>query len=217
MKRYLNYIISIFSMRKILFKDISLLSYWDEKSQFTKYTRIGPWVRLLDSQIGSYTRISKGCSIVHAKIGKFCSLAANIQIGAGRHPLNYLSTNQVFYNHNKLQNRWVKKIDFEENLQINIGSDVWIGTDSFIMGGVNIGHGAVIGAKSLVTKDIPPYAIAAGIPAKVIKYRFSPDVIQKLLKLKWWEFDEATIDHNIELFREPNINLDILNKFFPDN
>lgn len=217
MKRYLNYLISIFSLRKIVYKDISLFSYWDKKSDFTKYTRLGSHVRLLNSQLGKYTRISKGCSIVYTKIGNFCSVAGNVQIGAGRHPLNYLSTNQVFYNFNKLQNKWVHKIDFQENLQINIGSDVWIGTDSFIMGGVNIGHGAVIGAKSLVTKDIPPYAIAVGMPAKVIKYRFPPEVIEKLLKIKWWDFDDATIEQHIELFREPNIDLDTLNKYFPDN
>lgn len=74
-----------------------------------------------------------------------------------------------------------------------IGSDVWIGTDVMILSGVNIGHGAIIAARSVVTHDVPPYTIAAGVPAKVIRRRFSNEIIEKMLTIKWWEWDEARI------------------------
>ncbi|MDM9632796.1 CatB-related O-acetyltransferase [Robiginitalea aurantiaca] len=211
MQRYLNYLKSIFSLKKIFYRDVSVFSFWDKDSSFTKYSRIGPFVRLLNSSIGKYTRISKGCSLVYCEVGKFCSLSSKIQVGAGRHPLNYLSSNQIFYNKNTLSNKWVKSIQYEQNLPVTIGNDVWIGTDCLIMGGVKIGDGAVIGAKALVTKDIPPYAIVGGVPAKIIKYRFSPEIIEKLLEIKWWDFSDEKISENIEIFRKPDISLEDLN------
>lgn len=214
-KRIVQYIVSILSPKKIFYKDVSLFSYWDADSTFTKHTRIGPKVRLLKSHVGKYTRISKGCSVVFSKIGNFCSLAADVQVGAGRHPLSYASTSQIFYNPNTLTDQWVKAIKYPQNLPITIGSDVWLGTNCFIMGGVNIGHGAVVAAKAVVTKDIPPFAIVGGIPAKVIKYRFSPEVIERLLEIKWWNLKDEEITEKIGFFRESEITLQILDTYFP--
>ena len=215
MKRYLRYLISIFSWKKISYPDVSLFSYWDDNSTFTKYTKIGYGVRLLGSHIGKYTRISKNCSLLFTSIGNFSSLAGNIQLGAGRHPLSHASTSQLFYNTNSLFNKWVKPIDYKQNLPIKIGNDVWIGSNCFIKGGITIGDGVVIGTRSVVTKDIPPYAIVAGVPAKIIRYRFGPEVIAKLMEIKWWDFTDAKIDELIDFFREPDITLDVLNKYFP--
>lgn len=214
-KRIVQYIVSILSPKKIFYKDVSWFSYWDGDSTFTKNTRIGPKVRLLKSHVGNYTRISKGCSVVFSKIGNFCSLASDVQVGAGRHPLNYASTSQIFYNPNTLNDKWVKPIKYPQNLPINIGSDVWLGTNCFIMGGVTIGHGAVVAAKAVVTKDIPPYAIVGGIPAKLIKYRFSPEVIERLLEIEWWNLDDNQITEKIGFFRESEITLQVLDIYFP--
>ena len=215
MQRYLNYLISLFSYRKILYKDVSLFSYWDENSNFTKYTKIGPFVRLFNSHVGKYSRVSKGCSLLFTSIGNFCSLSDHVQLGAGRHPLNYASTSQLFYNYNSLSNQWVRPISLEQNLPITIGSDVWIGSRSLVMGGVNIGHGAVVGSRALVTKNVPPYAIVAGVPAKVIKYRFSQEIIDRLLQIQWWEFNDKKIHEHIDFFRDPDITLEKLDIYFP--
>ncbi|PTD94248.1 hypothetical protein C9439_03990 [archaeon SCG-AAA382B04] len=84
--------------------------------------------------------------------------------------------------------------------KIDIGCDVWVGADSTILGGVNVGHGAIIGADSVVTKDVEPYSIVAGNPAKHIKYRFSEKIRNQLLELKWWEWDEEKIERNKKFF-----------------
>lgn len=128
--------------------------------------------------IGSYCYIGRYCYLTKVKIGNYCSIANNVSIGQGEHDLNKISTNSLFYEN-----------PFEELTQkdCEIGHDVWIGVDSVVKRGVTIGNGAVIGANSVVTKDIPPYAIAIGSPAKVIKYRFDQQKINMIEKSKWWK------------------------------
>lgn len=84
-------------------------------------------------------------------------------------------------------------MEYDCNREVIIGNDVWIGAGVFIKGGIKIGDGAVIAAHAVVTKDVPPYAIVGGVPAKILKYRFTDDVIRKLLDLKWWDYDIAAI------------------------
>ncbi len=215
MKRYLRYLSSIFSLRKLFYRDVAWTSYWDEHSSFTRDTKLGPFVRLLHTSVGPYTRISKGCSLIFTEVGKFCSFGIGVQLGAGRHPIHMAATSQLFYNANSLKNDWVHPITYDQNLPIKVGNDVWIGSEALIMGGVTIGDGAVIGARSLVTKDIPPYAIAVGMPARVIKYRFEPEVIARLLEIRWWDFSEEEIHKHIGFFREQEITLEVLDQYFP--
>ena len=124
------------------------------------------------------------------KIGKFCSLASNIIIGPGEHPLNYLSSSPFFY----MEDLGFRKGVSETFIKpCEIGNDAWIGSNVFIRSGVKIGDGAVIGAGAVVTKDVPPYAVAVGVPAKILKYRFDEKTIEELLELKWWELDNKVI------------------------
>ena len=124
-------------------------------------------------------------------IGSFCSLASNISIGPGDHPLNYLSSSSFFYMDNL---GWSDKQGINIFLKhCIIGNDVWIGDNVFIKGGITIGDGAVIGAGAVVVKDVPPYAVVGGVPAKIIKYRFDDAIIQKLLKIKWWDFPDEIL------------------------
>ena len=128
-------------------------------------------------------------------IGSFCSIGADVTIGHGIHPLNFLSTSPYLY-FNILgfkKKKMVSHDEYWETEPIQIGNDVWIGDGVFIKNGIIIGDGAIIGAKAVVTKDVPPYAIVAGIPAKIIKYRFNKSIIKKLLQLKWWNLDEKII------------------------
>lgn len=121
-------------------------------------------------------------------IGRYCSISSNVYIGLTNHHMDYLSTG-------------ITNKDFITDISIqplkdftNIGCDVWIGAGAIILNGVKIGHGAVIGAGSVVTKDIPAYGIAVGNPARVIKYRFPDDIIEDLLKLQWWTLPAELID-----------------------
>ena len=137
---------------------------------------------------------------INAEIGKFVSIGRNSLIGGGMHALDYVSTSSVFYGEE------IK----EKNTSVIIGNDVWIGNNVYIKPGLKIGTGAVIGANAVVKKDVPDYAIVAGVPAKLVRYRFSPEVRQRLLASKWWELP---LDEIKKLsYREPEKFLDDLEK-----
>ena len=178
---------------KIRFKKVII----DKGCSFDSKSVIHPNVHLLEnciinnSEIHSYTYLGKNCLVQNTIVGKFCSIANDVLIGLGSHPLDLLSTSPLFYRvNNPLQISLIKEdLDLVEYKPIHIGHDVWIGTRAIIMDGVSIGNGAVIAANSVVTRDIPPYAVVAGVPAKIIKYRFPQDKIETLTINNWWTKD----------------------------
>ncbi len=151
------------------------------------HTKIGAYTYFGDTHIGSLK-----------SIGRFCSIAPGVKIGLGEHTKNYLSTHPLFFKSAGMFNFTGEMDKFKETgvprtLEIIkeepiIGNDVWIGANAIIARGVTIGDGAIIGANSLVLQDVPPYAIVGGSPAKIIKYRFEPEIIAKLLELQWWNY-----------------------------
>jgi acetyltransferase-like isoleucine patch superfamily enzyme len=169
-------------------------------------TVIGDNVRLLNncllnnSTIHAYTYIGKNSTIQNATIGKYCSIANDVCIGLGAHPLSFFSTSPLFYRViNPLQIELVSdNIKFDEYKHINIANDVWIGQSAIILDGITIGSGAVIAANSVVTKNVPPYAIVGGVPARIIKYRFSDDKIGKIMKSEWWTLTPNQIKNIME-------------------
>ena len=167
--------------------------------------------RIRKSYIGYGTYIVGENSYIHdCKIGRFCSIASNCHIGLGDHSLHMVSTSPLFYSaHSLLPEHFLteniplpEQVIGDTKYKVIIGNDVWMGYNVCVKEGVTIGDGAIIGAKSLVTRDIPPYAVAVGTPAKVIKYRFTPEQIQKLLTIKWWDQDLAWIKENIHAFED---------------
>ncbi|MBN2400389.1 MAG: CatB-related O-acetyltransferase [Candidatus Aminicenantes bacterium] len=194
-------------------KSVSLFSFWDRTTTFGKHVFIAFGVKLGFCHVGEYTRIRHFSIIYHATIGKFSSVGRNARIGIGQHPTNLLSTNLIFYKKNPISNQWVKPIEYIEYRPIRIGNDVWVGESSMIMGGVNIGDGAIVAARSVVTKDVPPYAIVAGVPAKVVKYRFDEETIRRLLEIKWWDLPDQEITNKLEAFTVFDITKDKLNKY----
>lgn len=131
------------------------------------------------------------------KIGKFCSLADNITFFlGGDHQMQRLTTSPLFVFFKDMEMPSVqRRLDKRKT---TVGNDVWIGSGATIMSGVNISDGAVVGAMSVVASDVPPYAVAVGNPAKVIKYRFESDIIELLLRLKWWDWNEEQIKLNFQ-------------------
>ena len=149
--------------------------------------------------IGRYTYMQAGCNINNCNMGRYCSLGNNVLIGPWQHPLNRLSTNPKIYRNILI---W-GGVGFDDlPPKTVIGNDVWIGSNAIVLGGVKIGNGAVIGAGSLVTKDVPDFAIVVGNPARMIRYRFSELNRKKISKLSWWEWTEAEMRNNLEEFKE---------------
>ena len=168
---------------------------------------------ILNSSIGLCTYIGDGSYISHTKIGHFCSLAENVRIAIGNHPTSvFVSTFPSFYYDTRSQIGFTlhngkpiydgldKYPKGENGYQVVVGNDVWIGCNCTILGGVRIGDGAIVGAGSVVTKDVPPYSIVAGVPAKVIKYRFTEEQIKILESIKWWEWPMEKIQQNYMAF-----------------
>lgn len=131
-------------------------------------------------------------------IGQYSSIGRDVQIGLAQHPTDWLSTHSMQYSKG-----WFPRLTgyFSENNDLkhthhpktNISADVWIGNNALIMSGLKIGHGAIVAAGAVVTKDVPPYAIVAGVPAKIIKFRFSQELIERLIDSRWWELDHDFI------------------------
>ncbi len=171
---------------------------------------IHPNVHLLEnciinnSEINSYSYLGKNCLVQNTSIGKFCSIANKVTIGLGKHPLTNFSTATLFYRKNNTLkiNLIDKESDFAEYENIRIGHDVWIGYRATILDGVTIGHGAVIASNAVVYKDVPPYAIVGGVPAKIIKYRFEEKKIKQLLHSKWWDMDLVEIKENMDFLNK---------------
>lgn len=160
--------------------------------------------QIVNSQLGRYSYCGCDCEINNTDIGSFCSISHRVYIGGAEHPINWVSTSPVFENvrHSGPSKRF-SQFDVPLPKRTVIGNDVWIGYGATIKQGVQIGHGAIIGSKALVTKDIPPYAIVGGIPAKVIKYRFEKEIIDGLLLTKWWNLPDEEIQKYSHLIKDP--------------
>jgi acetyltransferase-like isoleucine patch superfamily enzyme len=190
------------------------------------------WMNIQHSlELGAFSYAVSGFYF-GCRIGRYCSFGEQVQIGRHPHPMHWVSTSPFFY--------WPYKDVLDQNFPsdkdvvpardfkrsappvtpklTHIGNDVWIGHGAFILPGVTIGHGAVIAAKAVVTKDVAPYAVVAGVPAKVVRFRFSEDDIARLLSSKWWEFapwqlkgvrvdDVAEFTEHVARMRESGVDL----------
>ncbi len=207
-----NLLHNIFRFLKIAAKSKEI--YWNylvsniRNSTLDAQTRIYNNHFLTDVTVGKGTYIAFNASISNTSIGKFCSIGPNLLCGWGYHPTNgVVSTSPAFYSTGKHAGFTYSTSDkIIERKLITIGNDVFIGMNVTILDGVNIGDGAVIGAGAVVSKDIPPYAVAVGCPIKIVKYRFSKEIIDSLLASRWW-------DQSDEVLKEVEKNFFDVEKF----
>lgn len=181
-----------------------------EDNVILKNVHLGLYVTLLknsslkNTTIDNYSYVAQRSVLNNVSVGKFCSIGPDLKIGLNTHPINtFVSTHPAFYSPvndgcaiqirtNKIFNDEVKKTVIEH--------DVWLGANVIIPGGIKIATGSVIAAGSVVIKDVEPYSIVGGNPAKLIKYRFSPAIIEKLMMSKWWEWPLSVIKENIDRY-----------------
>lgn len=170
--------------------------------------RIMGGARLNKSSIGAFTYVSAQSLASNARVGRYCSIGRRVEIGQGDHPKDWLTTSPFPYS-DIFGLRTALTETFDTLPETVIGNDVWLGGKVSVLSGVTIGDGAIVGFGSVVTKDVPPYAIVVGTPAKVIRYRFDEALIDRLLAYKWWRFDLGTKPVAIE-WQNPNAALDAL-------
>ena len=165
--------------------------------------QFGQWVSIRSGSIlakcvfGSSSYVAQNSTLVNVTVGRYCSIGQHVEIGMYRHPArDFVATHPAFFSptNEAVLQHFVDIPRFEEEpLPTTLGSDVWIGNNAMIPGGIRIGHGAVVAAGAVVTKDVPPYAIVGGNPARVIRYRFNDDDIAFLLSHPWWELDMVQV------------------------
>lgn len=186
----------------------------DPASHLTKYNVLFEGVKLSNITLGEHTYIQKNSSISNCDVGKFCSIAADVTIGLGQHPTNFVSTHPAFFSNTQPIARTFSDAEkCATSLRVTIGNDVWIGNGAIVLDGVSIGDGAIVAAGAVVTKNIPPYSIVAGVPAQVIKYRFEKDMCEKIHHISWWNKSDEWLEEHGSLFTSPELLMKAVEKY----
>ncbi len=177
------------------------------QSQIGGWTDIGPNCVLSEVTFDDYSYLAGDAQIIYTEIGKFCSIASHVRINPGNHPMDRVTQ------HHSTYRRVEYSFDISDDLEFFqwrrehkcvIGHDIWIGHGAVIMPGVKIGTGAVIGSTAVVTKDVEPYSIVVGVPARPIKKRFPDKTIESLQRIAWWNWDRPTLEARFEELRDVN-------------
>jgi phosphonate metabolism protein (transferase hexapeptide repeat family) len=161
------------------------------------YTDIGAGWTVMESRLGDYSYLAgTDGTVVYTDIGKFCSIASHVVINPGDHPMQRVTQHHCTYR----RRRYGFAADDDEAVfawrrqnYCRIGHDVWIGAGAKVMAGVSIGTGSVVAAGAVVTRDVAPYQIVAGVPARPLRMRFGPEVVDKLIRIAWWDWDRPTL------------------------
>lgn len=193
---------------KVIFEKGTVIS---TLTKFEGHNRVAQNAKVINSEIGYGTLITPDADICNTKIGRYSQIC-NVKIIRGQHPINFVSTHAAFYSLKKQVGfTYAKEQSFEEykfadeekRWSVIIGNDVWITRECTVIEGVTIGDGAVILPGAVVNKDVPPYAVVGGVPAKIVRYRFDEDTIEWLKSLKWWDKDEEWLRKYAPYFSDP--------------
>lgn len=202
MRRLLVLLKNILSLPKRLVSHIALFCVLQE-AVVDKTAAICSGVRFYRGKIGKYSYIGNNSFVSDTDIGSFTSISTDCYIGGTSHPTDWASTSPVFHKWENIMKKNFARNEFEIFKRTTIGNDVWIGNRVMIKAGVKIADGAVVGMGSIVTKDIGPYEIWAGNPARLIRKRFDDETIDAFEKMKWWEWNDNKIEEYADLFISP--------------
>lgn len=211
-----NQLIKVYRVAVFPFRKLSLMigkkvmfgigGYADMATSFDGNNYVGQSAFLSGCKLGRGSYVGDGARICNMTTGKFCSIGFNVTSAIGTHPVreNIATTPSMFSTSPANNLSFTDSQLYEDNNGgITLGNDVWIGNSAILMGGVTIGDGAIVGAGSVVTKSVPAYSIYAGVPAKCIGMRFDGETVDKLLKLKWWDKDDAWLKEHAKDFANP--------------
>lgn len=171
---------------------------------FGEYVEIGFGNNIQESSIDNYSYTAENCQIIYTTIGKFVNIASYVRLNPSPHPMHWASQHHMLYRKEMFGFGEDDEsfFDWRRAKKVHVGHDVWLGHNVIVMGGVTIGDGAVIGSGAIVTKDVPPYAICVGNPARVIKYRFDENTREKLQQIAWWDWEHERLHDAIEDFKD---------------
>jgi len=177
-----------------------------QDSNVGNYSVLFANVGLESANLGAYSYVQSGSLLTNVEVGPFCSIAGGVIVGLASHPMHLVSTSPVFYDCEQPLPRFFtrERLVTTHLPRTIINADVWIGQNAMIKAGINIGVGAVVGAGAIVTRDVPPYTIVTGIPARPTRTRFSQDICRRLLESRWWERSDAELERLAELFAVPD-------------
>lgn len=173
--------------------------------RFGRYTQVGEHSRMDDCLLDDYAYLQQHCDLMSVDIGKFANIAAMVRINPGFHPMEYPTLHHFTYRPTMYGMGPEDDAEFfqwRRRQRVVIGHDTWIGHGAVIMPGVRIGNGAVVGSNSVVTKDVPPYAIVGGVAAKVIRQRFPRAIAEALEATAWWDWDHDTLTERLPEFKD---------------
>lgn len=178
-------------------------------SELGRYTEVGARTTFIESSLGDYSYIVNDGDVIYSRIAKFCSIAAMVRINPGNHPMWRASQSHFTYRASAYFDDATDDADFfawRRNHPVKIGNDVWIGHGAVVLPGRTIGDGAVIAAGSVVTKDVAPYDVVAGVPARRVRRRFSETVATRLCELAWWNWSHEALRAALEDFRKLDVD-----------
>ncbi len=200
-------------IRNIYFKILKKVQlFYSARSFIHKDSTVESGSEFVNSYMNRHSYIGYKCTILNTHIGSFCSIANNVTIGGISHPMHFVSTSPVFLSHKDSVKKKFAHHNYLPMIETVIENDVWIGEGVHVKAGVTIATGAVIGMGSVVTKSIPSYAIYAGNPAKLIRYRFDEITIQELLDCQWWTWTDEKLKSYGKYFNDPQKFIDTVQK-----
>jgi len=185
-------------------------------SRFGAYCEVGARTRIAESSFGDYSYVVNDSDIIYTSVGKFCSIAAQTRINPGNHPLDRVALSHFTYRSSAygLGEDDAAFFDWRRSHRAVLGNDVWIGHGAIVLPGVKLGNGAAVGAGAVVSRDVPPFAIVVGVPARIVRYRFPAELVAALERIAWWDWAHAELAAGLADFRTMRVE-DFCRKYDP--